>query len=288
MESLNAKRSSLKAVQDKLANLQNQFNENTKKKADLETQVDLCSKKLERAEKLIGGLGGEKVRWSNTAAELSVQYNNLTGDILISAGVVAYLGSFTSAYRQEQINHWISSCKDKNIPCSDNFSLNNTLGEQVKIRQWTISGLPTDSFSIENGIITANARRWPLMIDPQGQANKWIKNMEKANNLHIIKLTDADFVRTLENCIQFGTPVLLENINEELDPILEPILLKQTFKQGGSICIRLGDSTIEYSKDFRYCDIIITHYKPMKQSTIISASICMTYHQYLFLCASVN
>ena len=45
--------------------------------------------------------------------------------------------------------------------------------------------------------------------------------------------------------------VLLENVGEELDPILEPILLKQTFKQGGSICIRLGDSTIEYSKDFR-------------------------------------
>ena len=98
----------------------------------------------------------------------------------------------------------------------------------------------------------SNARRWPLIIDPQGQANKWIKNMEKANNLHIIKLTDSDFVRTLENCIQFGTPVLLENIGEELDPILEPLLLKQTFKQGGSMCIKLGDSTIEYSKDFRF------------------------------------
>lgn len=45
------------------------------------------------------------------------------------------------------------------------------------------------------------------MIDPQGQANKWVKNMEKKNNLHVIKLTDADYVRTLENCIQFGTPV---------------------------------------------------------------------------------
>ena len=76
--------------------------------------------------------------------------------------------------------------------------------------------------------------------------------MEKSKNLHIIKLTDADFVRTLENCIQFGTPVLLENIGEELDPILEPLLLKQTFKQGGSVCIKLGDSTIEYSKDFRF------------------------------------
>ena len=76
--------------------------------------------------------------------------------------------------------------------------------------------------------------------------------MEKSKNLHVIKLTDSDFVRTLENCIQFGTPVLLENIGEELDPILEPLLLKQTFKQGGSICIKLGDSTIEYSKDFRF------------------------------------
>lgn len=46
--------------------------------------------------------------------------------------------------------------------------------------------------------------------------------------------------------------MLLENIAEELDPLLEPLLLKQTFKQGGAICIRLGDSTIEYSHDFRF------------------------------------
>lgn len=71
------------------------------------------------------------------------------------------------------------------------------------------------------------------MIDPQGQANRWVKNSEKENNLSVIKLTDADYIRTLENCIQFGTPLLLENIGEELDPSLEPLLLKQIFKQGG-------------------------------------------------------
>lgn len=70
------------------------------------------------------------------------------------------------------------------------------------------------------------------MIDPQGQANKWVKNSEKEKNLSVIKLSDADFMRTLENCIQFGTPLLLENVGEELDPSLEPLLLKQTFKQG--------------------------------------------------------
>lgn len=72
----------------------------------------------------------------------------------------------------------------------------------------------------------------PLMIDPQGQANKWVKNLERDSNLSVIKLTDPDYMRTLENCIQFGNPCLLENVGEELDPSLEPLLLKQIFKQG--------------------------------------------------------
>ncbi len=61
----------------------------------------------------------------------------------------------------------------------------------------------------------------------QGQANKWIRNMERERNLQIIKLGGVDYIRTLENAIQFGLPVLLENIGEELDPSLEPVLLKQ-------------------------------------------------------------
>lgn len=78
------------------------------------------------------------------------------------------------------------------------------------------------------------------MIDPQGQANKWIKNSEKENQLSVIKLSDSDYMRTLENCIQFGTPLLLENVGEELDPSLEPLLLRQTFKQGRNQLILVG------------------------------------------------
>lgn len=75
---------------------------------------------------------------------------------------------------------------------------------------------------------------------------QWIQNLEKQNKLTVIKLTDGDYLRTLENAVQFGQPVLLENVGEELDPSLEPLLLKQIFKQGGCNCIRLGDSTVEY------------------------------------------
>ncbi|EDK99999.1 mCG115458, isoform CRA_c [Mus musculus] len=266
MEGLRKKQAALHEVQDKLAKLQDTLELNKQKKADLEHQV-------ERAEQLIGGLGGEKTRWSNSALELGHLYINLTGDILISSGVVAYLGAFTSNYRQNQTKQWSQSCKERDIPCSDDYSLMGTLGEAVTIRAWNIAGLPSDSFSIDNGIIIMNARRWPLMIDPQGQANKWIKNMEKTNSLQLIKLSDPSYVRTLENCIQFGTPVLLENVGEELDPILEPLLLKQTFKQGGSTCIRLGDSTIEYSPDFRFyitTKLRNPHYLPETSVTLLN------------------
>ena len=70
------------------------------------------------------------------------------------------------------------------------------------------------------------------MIDPEGQANRWVKNMEKDKMLCVIKLSDADYVRNLENCVTFGNPLLLENVGEELDASLSPLLLKQTFKQG--------------------------------------------------------
>jgi dynein heavy chain len=46
--------------------------------------------------------------------------------------------------------------------------------------------------------------------------------------------------------------VLLENVGEELDSTLEPLLQKQTFKQGGTLCIKLGDSIMEYNSDFRF------------------------------------
>ncbi|RUS80966.1 hypothetical protein EGW08_011286 [Elysia chlorotica] len=265
MDSLEKKRASLRQVQDKLKVLQDTLEANKKKKLDLENQVDLCQKKLERASQLIGGLGGEKERWKVAAASLGEKYKNLVGDILVASSIVAYLGAFTSAFRYEESNAWLQAVRDIKITCSADFSLTNTLGDPVKIRAWNIAGLlrQTDrqrqktslcrmASSSDEILPGANSNRWPLMIDPQRQANKWVKNMEKSNQLHVIKLSDRDFVRNLENCIQFGTPVLLENVQQELDPILEPLLLKQIFKQGGAICIKLGDSTIEYSFDFRF------------------------------------
>ncbi|XP_072937032.1 dynein axonemal heavy chain 7 [Epargyreus clarus] len=251
MAALAVKQAQLKEVQQKLQKLEEALAEQSRQQKMLDDEVMDCSNKLKRAEMLISGLGGEKSRWTLIAKTLRDTYNSLTGDILIAAGIIAYLGPFTAVFRNEQVKKWAQACHECGIVCTLSFSLIKSLGEPVTIQQWNIDGLPSDDFSVESAIIIMTARRWPLMIDPQGQANRWIKNMEKPNNLCVVRMTQADLGRVLENAVQFGQPVLLENVLEELDPMLEPLLQQQTFRQGGALCIKIGDTIVEYSKDFK-------------------------------------
>ena len=97
MIGLNQKKAELAAVEANLAALNAKLKEMQDQKQQLERDVDLCSKKLDRATKLIGGLGGEKTRWTEVAEKLGKDYVNLTGDVLLSAGFIAYLGLYSAA-----------------------------------------------------------------------------------------------------------------------------------------------------------------------------------------------
>jgi len=238
-------------VEQGIATLQEKFQQCVNKKEELENKCQLCEDRLVRADKLIGGLAEEKVRWADTVASLNNIIRNVIGDVMSSSGFVAYLGAFTGEYRQSLVDEWKVDLMKYNVPTTENPTLTNTLGDAVKIRNWQLYGLPRDGLSVENGIIVQYSQRWPLFIDPQGQANKWVKSMERENGLDIIKLTDRDFLRSLENAVRFGKPMLLENVLEELDPALEPILLKQVFKQQGGMMIKLGDAVIPYHDDFK-------------------------------------
>ena len=98
--------------------------------------------------------------------------------------------------------------------------------------------------------MTKNASRWPLCVDPQMQAVFWIKEKEK-KLLEVLSFNQADYIKRLEMAINFGKPVLFEAIDEEIDPMIDPILEKNIVVQAGVKMIKLGDSNIEYSEDFR-------------------------------------
>uniref|UniRef100_A0AAG5CMJ1 Dynein heavy chain 3, axonemal n=1 Tax=Anopheles atroparvus TaxID=41427 RepID=A0AAG5CMJ1_ANOAO len=252
MEKLNSKRAELQEILDKLQKLNDFFAEKSREKKRLEDEIDSCEKKLIRAEQLIGGLGGEKRRWSECAINLHQSLTNVVGDVLLAAGCVAYLGCFSTEFRSSIVHDWNGVALARRIPCTENFSLLATLGNPLQIRSWSNWGLPTDNFSVENGIIVKHARRWPLMIDPEGQANKWVKNMEKANNLKIIQQMEANYMRVVENAIINGYPVLLENVGETIDSGFNAILEKNIIVQKGAQCIKLGDAMVEYNDNFRF------------------------------------
>jgi len=133
--------------------------------------------------------------------------------------------------------------------------MRTVLGKDMIIRSWAVAGLPSDNLSIENGIIMFGSRRWPLMIDPQTQANKFIKKMGQNTddvNLDVFKLSEGNLIRSLELAIQFGKWVLLENIGEYIDPALEPILLQQKVKQGQNWTIKVGERSIPYNDNFKF------------------------------------
>eukprot|EP00947_MAST-08B_sp_MAST-8B-sp1_P005754 g5754.t1 len=249
---LEEKRSALREVEAKVRQLKATFETKLKEKDELEARKQNTVTQLDRAEKLVGGLADEKVRWADAATRLELSLNNLVGDMALSSGCIAYGGPFTMDFRRTLCRGWVEHCQAVGIPVDAEYSLTRCLGDPVLMREWTIQGLPADEFSTENGIIATTARRWPLMIDPQGQANGWVRNAYRDLNLQCIKLTDSDYLRTLENGIRFGAPVLLENIQETLDPALEPVLLKQTFKRGGQLLLRLGDADVPYSPEFRF------------------------------------
>lgn len=73
------------------------------------------------------------------------------------------------------------------------------MGVPVTIQGWNISGLPKDDTSTENGIIIDKTKRWPLMIDPQSQANKFIKNLgsKHEEGINIVKTTEPNLMRTI-------------------------------------------------------------------------------------------
>lgn len=79
----------------------------------------------------------------------------------------------------------------------------------------------------------------------------WIKEKEKKFNLEILSFNQADYIKRLEMAISFGKPVLFEAIDEEIDPMVDPILEKNIVVQAGVRMIKLGDQNIEYNDDFR-------------------------------------
>ncbi len=148
--------------------------------------------------------------------------NLIAGNCAIGAGMIAYSGPFTAEYRSRMEKTWSKRLVEIGIEHTENVTMRGFLGVPVIIQSWNIAGLPKDDTSTENGVIIDKTKRWPLMIDPQNQANKFIKNLgtKHEEGVNVAKPTEANLMRTIELAVQFGKWVILEGIGKDLDPSL--------------------------------------------------------------------
>jgi dynein heavy chain len=109
---------------------------------------------------------------------LEIQKTTLGGDIIMTAASVASLGPFTTDFRKNIVSAWSTRIQEAGIRRTMGGNITSILGDPLRILQWHLRQLPRDDLIIENAIILTECRRWPLIIDPQGQAASFIRNIE--------------------------------------------------------------------------------------------------------------
>jgi dynein heavy chain len=249
---LAAKKAELQGVLDKVASLERQLKAAKDKGEELEAKAEDCVIKLNRAKKLLGGLGNESVRWTAASEVLEYNLKFVIGNIILASAFVAYSGAFTSEFRREQVQQWREKANELGLTCDPSWKCSDVLVDPAEVREWNICYLPADDLSVENGIMVTRGRRWPLMIDPQAQANRWVRTMGKKNKIIVTKLSDGQYLRKLESGIRNGNSFLIENVEEVLDPAIEPVLVKAIFKRGGQLLLRLGTEDVPYDENFAF------------------------------------
>ena len=276
-ESLAKSQEIVTSLEAQLQKLMNEYEKAAAEKAQIEEEQREIVQSLDLAERLVNGLKDEKIRWTASIEEKNKRRGSLVGDVLLAAAFLSYIGPFSRHFRKVLMeDKWAPEVARRGIPYTEGLDpLFDLLTDEAEVARWTNQGLPADRISQENGAIVTNCSRWPLLIDPQLQGVKWVKNMEAGNDLKVLQMSRKNFMRELKDAIQNGNSVLIENLGETIDAVLEPIISRAIIKRGRNECIQLGEEEVIYHPNFRlYLQTKLSnpHYRPevSAQTTLLN------------------
>eukprot|EP00953_Heterococcus_sp_UTEX-ZZ885_P027784 14869-Heterococcus_DN1.PRE.1 len=225
--------------------------------------MEAVSSKVTRAEALLSNLVAEKDRWSHTSHSFDTQMRTLIGDCLLSAAFVTYCGAFDYRTRTALVAEWRTVLDTVGVAVRSELSLIDYLSKPADRLAWSACGLPNDDLCAENAIILERFNRFPLVIDPSGQATAFLLARYRDRKIATTSFLDAGFMKTLASAVRFGTPLLVRDV-ERVDPVLNPVLNKELQRTGGRTLVRLGSEDVDFSPRFL---IVLTTRDPAAQFT---------------------
>lgn len=273
-------------IKIQVAELNQQLEEvmENKRKAELELKTAEadefeCKDKLELARRFINALGSSNERWEQNIKDYDEQLSIIIGDILVASAFVSYCGPFPKKYRETIKTSFGNFINENKIPISSTgLDPLNILTDDAQKAVWNNQKLPADPVSIENGAILTNSKRWSLMIDPQLQGIKWIREKESSNGLTILRMNAKKLISECQRCIQDGCTVLLENIDENIDATLSPIIGRYAKKKGMNKVYVLGGEDCIIHQNFKFIlhtKLSNPHYPPeiQAETTLINFTV---------------
>ena len=243
----------LEACNARLQELQAMFDAQMGEKRRIEDGAAALQRKMIMASQLINGLAGERVRWTEDSNNFADLKRRLVGDCAAACAFVCYCGPFNQEFRDYLVQKKIMpDCQMRGVPISHDLDLISFMVDVGTIGDWNQQGLPADQLSIQNGILVTRSSRFPLMIDPQGQALNWIKTKEAANVplWGLTTLTDPKLKDKLESCMGEGQALIITGVEEEIDPMFDPVLEKQLITKGKRKFVNVSDKLMDYDERF--------------------------------------
>ena len=213
----------------------------------------MLMKKMTQATDLIGGLSGEQKRWTEDANGFASEKLRLVGDCAVACAFVSYCGPFNQEYRSYCIvDKYSNECETRHVPVTQNLNIIEFLADIGTIGDWNQEGLPTDPLSIQNGILVTRSSRFPLLIDPQGQAVGWITCREKEITSSVAHraVTGPKNQGQARVCDAGGQSVYRLGVENEIDPMFDPVLEKEYVQKGRRYIITISDKQMDYDMAF--------------------------------------
>ncbi|KAL1512644.1 hypothetical protein ABEB36_002203 [Hypothenemus hampei] len=215
----------------------------------IKTDLENVQGKVDRSIALLKSLVIERERWEATSETFRAQMSTIVGDVLLSAAFISYGGYFDQHYRQNLFTTWCQHLTQAAIQYRPDIARTEYLSNPDERLRWQANALPSDDLCTENAIMLKRFNRYPLIIDPSGQATEFIMNEYKDRKITKTSFLDDSFRKNLESALRFGNPLLVQDV-ENYDAILNPVLNRELRRTGGRVLITLGDQDIDLSPSF--------------------------------------